>query len=65
MCICRIFFNIFSSCVNPFVPSVLNIVRLTKNSILIEEGILKKKNNNNNNYYECRAYESVDEKSLS
>ena len=28
--------------INPFVPSLLNIVRLTKISILFEEGILKK-----------------------
>ena len=44
---------------NPFVPSVLNRVRLSKISILIQEGILKKIS------YERRAYESVDEKSLS
>ena len=44
---------------NPLVPSVLNIVRLTKISILIQEGILKK------NSYERHAYKSVDEKSLS
>ena len=43
--------------ISPFVPSVLNIVRLTK--ILIKEGIVKKIS------YECLAYESVDEKSLS
>ena len=35
---------------SPFVPSVLNRVRLTKISILIEEGILKKIS------YERRAY---------
>ena len=46
--------------INPFVPSVFNIVRLTKISILILEGILKKKK-----IPMRRAYESVDEKSLS
>ena len=49
--------NIHNLRINPFVPSVLNIVRLTKISILIEEGIIKKVS------YERRAYESVDEKS--
>ena len=43
----------------PLVPSVLNIRRLTKILISIYEGILKKNSN------ERRAYESVDEKSLS
>ena len=42
---------------NPLWPSVLNIGRLTK--ILILEGIIKKIS------YERRAYESVDEKTLS
>ena len=41
---------------NPLVPSVLNIGRLTKILISIEEGILKKIS------YERRANESVDEK---
>ena len=43
--------------VNPFVPSVLNIVCLTK--ILIKEGILKKIS------HDRRTYESAEEKSLS
>ena len=42
---------------NPFEPSVLNRVRFTK--ILILRRILKKIS------YVCRAYVSVDEKSLS
>ena len=45
--------------INPLVPSVLNIGRLTKISISIQDRILKKIS------YERRAYESVDEKSLS
>ena len=41
--------------INPLLPSVLNIGRLTKISISIEEGIIKKFS------YERRAYESVDD----
>ena len=41
--------------VNPLLPSVLNIARLTKILISIKEGIIKK------NSYERRAYESVDD----
>ena len=49
-----------TSPLNPLVPSVLYIEQLAKNSISISEGILKKFP-----MHERRAYESVDEKSLS
>ena len=45
--------------INPLLPSVPYMTRLAKTLILISEGIIKK------NSYERRAYESVDEKSLS
>ena len=44
---------------NPVVPSVLNIERVTKIFISVYEGIIKKIS------YERRTYESVDEESLS
>ena len=48
-------FKLINMEVNPFLPSILNIGRLTKILISIKEGITKKIS------YERRAYESVDD----
>ena len=52
--------SIFRLCnINPLVPNAANMQRNAKILILILEGIIKKIS------YECRDYESVDEKNLS
>ena len=51
--------NLHQNFINPLLPSALKIARIAKISILRWEGTVK------NISYECRDYESVDEKSLS